>query len=57
MYLGDICFTITYSVGLASVKGCFDYHEAFAKADQALYQVKANGKNQIIEYIEKDLKV
>lgn len=57
MYIGDICFTITYSVGLASVKGCFDYHEAFAKADQALYQVKANGKNQIIEYIEKDLKV
>ena len=57
MYLGDICFTITYSVGLASVKGCFDYHEAFAKADQALYQVKANGKNQNIEYIEKDLKV
>ena len=57
MCFGDTCFMITYSVGLASVKGCFDYHEAFAKADQALYQVKANGKNQIIEYIEKDLKV
>ena len=37
-----------YSVGVTAVDNTIDFNQAFQKADQALYEVKQNGKNQVM---------
>ena len=37
-----------YSVGVTFVDKSIDFNQAFQKADQALYEVKQNGKNQVM---------
>ncbi len=42
---------ITISVGVAAYKGG-DYHEVIKNADEAMYQAKRNGRNQVVLYSE-----
>ena len=49
--INDNKFTMTYSIGIASTKGCCNYEEAFDKADQTLYEVKSKGKSHVLEYV------
>ena len=37
-----------YSVGVTVVDNTIDFNQAFQKADQALYEVKQSGKNQVM---------
>ena len=42
---------ITISVGVAAYKGG-DYHEVIKNADEAMYQAKRNGRNQVVLFKE-----
>jgi len=45
--LNDDSFKVTFSAGIAEFDGQPDYEHTIKKADNALYQSKANGKNRI----------
>lgn len=42
---------ITISIGVAAYNGG-DYHDVIKKADEAMYQAKKNGRNQVVLYNE-----
>ncbi|MEG1822957.1 MAG: GGDEF domain-containing protein [Clostridiales bacterium] len=51
----NIMFTPTCSIGIAiNEANLFDFDEMFRRADKALYQGKAKGKNQYVIYSERD---
>ena len=51
--IGDVCFSVTATVGCASFpKDCKTYDELFIIADKALYRGKTKGRNCFIIYVE-----
>ncbi|WP_374704448.1 GGDEF domain-containing protein [Iodobacter fluviatilis] len=44
---GDIQFNVTFSAGIAALKNNMDAQQLIDAADQALYQAKGAGRNQI----------
>lgn len=45
-------FSLSFSAGLAQFDGQPDYQHTIKKADQAMYQAKENGRNQVIAWQE-----